>query len=271
MNHLFLDGFQGYRTRFDDVRLIQEFLEEVPESLGLAPAMPPFLLPYYNGVNPEDCGISAFLFLIGGHLTLHTFSVREVAFLDLLSPQPFDSSTLQNAFLRTFPCRKVDIGVVQRGCRSLQGPAMKPGSDFGPHLFLDLNDYRGPTDMDGVFHLLDGLPGEIGMTPIIRPYILLHGGGRTNQVISGITMISESHLSLHVWPSRREAFFDLFSCSVFDEAQVLQRLLERMPAGEARHLTRPRGIGYKTLRSSVAMELKRTRKWLEAIGEKSVS
>ena len=56
MKHLHYDGIQGYRSRFDDIHLVYEFLEEVPPELGLRPAMPPFILPYYNGVVPEDEG-----------------------------------------------------------------------------------------------------------------------------------------------------------------------------------------------------------------------
>src|SRR5438034_6613835 len=82
MLHFTIDGFQGFRSRFDHVPLIQEVLEEVPTQLGLKPVMPAFMLPYYNGVVPEDCGVSAFVFLAGGHFTLHTFSFREAYFAD---------------------------------------------------------------------------------------------------------------------------------------------------------------------------------------------
>ena len=77
MLHFTMDGFGGHRSRFDDIRLVQEVLEELPVHLGLTPAMPPMLLPYYNGVEPDDCGVSGFVFLAGGHLTIHTFSFRE--------------------------------------------------------------------------------------------------------------------------------------------------------------------------------------------------
>ena len=69
MLHFTIDGFRGFRSRFDDAHLIQEVLEDAPAQLGLKRAMPAFVLPYYNGVVPEDCGISAFVFLAGGHFT----------------------------------------------------------------------------------------------------------------------------------------------------------------------------------------------------------
>src|SRR5256886_7935447 len=85
MLHFTIDGFRGFRSRFDDAHLIQEVLEDAPAQLGLKRAMPAFVLPYYSGVVPEDCGISAFVFLAGGHFTLHTFSFREAYFADLVA------------------------------------------------------------------------------------------------------------------------------------------------------------------------------------------
>jgi len=94
MNHFVMDAFNGYRSRLDDIILVHEFLEELPFKLGLNTVMPPYILPYYNGVVAEDCGISAFVFLAGGHFTIHTFSFREAYFVDLVSPQAFDPDKL---------------------------------------------------------------------------------------------------------------------------------------------------------------------------------
>src|SRR5205823_7285811 len=95
MLHFTIDGFRGFRSRFDDAHLIQEVLEDAPAQLGLKRAMPAFVLPYYSGVVPEDCGISAFVFLAGGHFTLHTFSFRETYFADLVAPAEFDPARLR--------------------------------------------------------------------------------------------------------------------------------------------------------------------------------
>ena len=51
INESFYDGcFNGYRSRLDDLILVHEILEEIPLKLGVKPVMPPFILPYYNGV-----------------------------------------------------------------------------------------------------------------------------------------------------------------------------------------------------------------------------
>src|SRR2546425_4385263 len=104
MLHFTIDGFRGFRSRFDDAHLIQEVLEDAPAQLGLKRAMPAFVLPYYNGVVPEDCGVSAFVFLAGRHFTLHTFSFREAYFADLGAPTAFDAGRLRDLLAAVLPC-----------------------------------------------------------------------------------------------------------------------------------------------------------------------
>lgn len=103
MNHFTMDAFKSYRSRLDDILLIYELLEEIPLICGLKTVMPPFVLPYYNGVVPEDCGISAFVFLAGGHFTLHTFSYREAYFADVFYPDEFDCQRLEALLSSALP------------------------------------------------------------------------------------------------------------------------------------------------------------------------
>ena len=103
MFHFLYDAYNGYRSRLDDILLVHEFLEEAPLKLGVKTVMPPFVLPYYNGVVPEDCGISAFVFLAGGHFTLHTFSYRGAFFVDFLCPRGFDRKGLHSLIDDVFP------------------------------------------------------------------------------------------------------------------------------------------------------------------------
>src|SRR5947209_20042825 len=104
MLHFTIDGFRGFRSRFDDARLIQEILEDAPAQLGLRRTMPAFGLPYYNGVVAEDCGISAFVFRAGGHFTLHTFSFREAYFAELVAQGDFDRARLRARLEAVVPC-----------------------------------------------------------------------------------------------------------------------------------------------------------------------
>jgi len=264
LSHFLLDGFQGYRARFDDIRLVFELLSEVPFRLGIRPVMPPFVLPYYDGVDPDDAGISAFVFLEGGHLTVHTFSYRECFFADLVAPGQLDRDLLRDTLTRALPCRTVYDELVPRraGPIATGRPPVAPDVDFGPHYMLDLDGFGGAKDLDGVFELLDGLPGRVGMTPIMRPYVLSEPATPLGPCLSGMTMIAESHIALHVFTDAGIAFFDAFSCRFFEPEEVLPELRAALPAERSFELLTARGSGYRGLRTERPGELQRARAWL---------
>jgi S-adenosylmethionine/arginine decarboxylase-like enzyme len=265
MYHFLYDAYNGYRSRLDDILLVHEFLEEVPVKLRVKTVMPPFVLPYYNGVVPEDCGISAFVFLAGGHFTLHTFSYRGAFFVDFLCPECFDRKRLHSLIDEVFPAEtKFENCINRTAGERLVRPAMDIKKDFGPHLFLDIDDYMGPDTMDSVFAYLDGLPSKVGMTPIIRPYVVTSRSGRQN-VISGLTMIAESHIALHVFKESRKAFFDLFSCSFFDTAKVPQEIKKELKGRVIHETLVSRGSKYKKFGETAAQKVKFSRAWLDNV------
>ncbi|HUV51228.1 MAG TPA: S-adenosylmethionine decarboxylase [Anaerolineae bacterium] len=90
---------------------------------------------------------------------------------------------------------------------------------YGPHLMMDLNDCNPAIldDLDACFRLLNTLPEKIGMTRITQPYVFRYSGPISeDDGITGVTIIAESHISLHTYPKKSFAFVDLFSCKPFD-------------------------------------------------------
>jgi S-adenosylmethionine/arginine decarboxylase-like enzyme len=268
MHHFMIDGFRGYRSRFDDIKLVQEVLEECPAQAGLQPVMPSFLLPYYNGVVPEDCGVSAFVFLRGGHMTIHTFSFRECYFADVLSIVPFDAHNLESLLQSALPCSSVVVRSADRhgnGRAFGEVPADR-ANDFGPHVLMEVSDYRGPRTMDAIFLLMDQLPRRVGMTPIMRPYVLRETTDGRGPVVSAMTMIAESHVSLHVLESEARAIFDIFSCSFFDYEPVMHTIRRDLPGTVVQEMLTTRGKGYKHLRRDREEQQERAKLWLRDRG-----
>ena len=260
MLHFTLDGFGGHRSRYDDIRLVQELCEEIPAALGLTAVMPPMLMPYYNGVEPDDCGISAFVLLSGGHLTLHTFSFRECYFADLVSPRPFEADQATLLLKRGLPADTIRDEVTRRVDRG--DGRVHPNEDFGPHLMIDIDGYSGPTDMDGLFALMDHLPERLNMTPIMRPCVLPSIAPDGSRVLSAITMIAESHIALHWFEGSGRAYFDVFSCKFFDTGRVIAQLVQVFPGAAHRHRLIARGVGYHRYRTERSAESERARAWL---------
>lgn len=266
MNHFVLDAFNGYRSRLDDILLVQEILEEIPSKLGIKRVMPPFILPYYNGVVPEDCGITAFVLLAGGHFTIHTFSFREVYFVDMVTPEPIDSDKLKELLIGALPAERTSSFLLERERRETYPKFIEINEalDFGPHLFLDFQGYKGPKTMDELFACFDTMPFEIDMTPIIRPYTIkntFHG----EQVTSIITMIAESHISLHYFEKSQRAYLDLFSCRFFDANKVVPTLKEMFKSDSVSETMISRGNKYQHFKNDVASQSEHARLWLDNV------
>jgi S-adenosylmethionine/arginine decarboxylase-like enzyme len=265
MYHFLFDAYNGYRSRLDDIMLVHEFLEEIPLKLGVKTVMPPFVLPYYNGVVPEDSGISAFVFLAGGHFTLHTFSYRGAFFIDFLYPREFDGGKLRSLIDDVFPSEKKTQNTIDRsGGERLRRPAIDTRKDFGPHLFFDIEDFSGPDTLDGIFTYFDGLPSKVGMTPIIRPYVV-KSRVDGQDVVSGLTMIAESHIALHVLTQTRKAYFDLFSCTFFDTGKVPREIKKELKGRVLHETLVSRGSKYKQYGETAAQKVKFSRAWLDAV------
>ncbi len=264
MKHLMLDGFEGFRSRFDDIRLMHEILQEVPEKLGAEPIMPPFVLPYYDGVDPEDVGLSGMVLLRGGHCTIHTFSYAECYFADIVSPTSSSLEEFKKLMGQALPCASVDLEFVERAQELRTTKPAHPNDDFGPHYTLNLQGYKGPRSLDGVFDLLDSLPAMVSMTPIMRPIVLRDRMADGSEVLSGMTMIAESHMALHVFPERALAYFDLFSCRFFDSEEVGRQIRALLPADQICEHLSVRGRSFERRRTEGSKEGLVRSNWLSS-------
>ena len=104
--HLMLDAYGALDTRLDDIRYINDVLNKVIFLLKLTPVTPPQLIPYYYGKVKEDIGVTAFMLLEGGHITLHPFPLRECYFVDLYVPSDCDDKAAYALLMKHLPFDK---------------------------------------------------------------------------------------------------------------------------------------------------------------------
>jgi S-adenosylmethionine decarboxylase len=100
---------------------------------------------------------------------------------------------------------------------------------YGPHLMLDLGHCNPAIldDLDACFRLLSELPEQIGMTKITQPYVFRYSGPiAEDDGITGVTIIAESHISLHTYPKKSFVFVDLFSCKPFDVEKATDHIVK---------------------------------------------
>lgn len=220
MKHMMLDCYGANRDMLNDLKYITYILNEMASELEVKPICPPQLVPYYYGKITEDDGISAYILLEGGHITIHTFPFRECYFVDIFSPIKFDEQKLTSLLLNrlAFDLNISKISVRDRTVDSNEVFEYDSSKDFGPHVLIKTQCDKLIT-MEEVFDFLERIVPQIDMTPITRACVLKNKVNKP-KYLSGIVLIAQSHISLHFNYQTKEVFFDIFSCASFDYSKL---------------------------------------------------
>ena len=224
-----LDAYDCTDTKTADLRGVYETITKVVDIMGAKTIMPPVLVPYYYGTTADDDGISAFVLLKGGHFTIHTFPSRQCYFVDMMYDGFISEDKFRDVMLKELPATSSSVASVDRRfCIQDQNKDMRidEAKDFGPHYMIKSNE-KIDLDINKIYDVLDRLPPQVNMTPIMRPVVI------TNKVknpkyISGITMIAESHIAIHYDIENKSLFADIFSCSFIDSKDVSATLAREL-------------------------------------------
>lgn len=244
MYHLMIDSYGVTKTKLDDMKFIYELLNKVAAYNNLRTIAPPILIPYYYGDYDKeesilenkdlsisaDSGISAYLFLDGGHATIHTFSDWGCYYFDIMYNGYKRDKNIVDLLNKEFNCLNQSVYDCDRTSsnydRLRMGIERCKDIDFGPHFMMEkeITEFKG---MDWVYEFLDALPYKLDMNPIARPQVI------TNKIsnptfVSGITLIAESHISVHVDLKRNKLYMDAFSCKSFDVKNLYDKIEEEI-------------------------------------------
>lgn len=262
MNHIMIDAYQGNERRLDDIKSINSIFNDIVSTLHLTAVMPPFLLPYYYAKDSEDDGISAFIMLEGGHVTLHTFPKLGCLFVDLLYDGYYDEDKLCKIIQSNFLCTELQSLRTERrylDTTIAEQHIWKGGSaaDFGPHTIAKIENVD--VSFEQVFDMLDAIPREIGMLPICRPYVIKsHSDNPT--YISGVVLIAQSHIAFHYSVAERTLYCDAFSCSFYKSENFVDYLKKRF--GDFISMTLIRGSKHERKIISRETKVKQLSEWL---------
>ena len=87
----------------------------------------------------------------------------------------------------------------------------------GSHLIIDLWEAEGLDDRDRIETALIDAVKAAGATLLhIHLHTFTDGGG-----ISGVAVLAESHISVHTWPEKGYAAFDVFMCGEAEPRKAL--------------------------------------------------
>ena len=265
MKHVMLDAYGTEEQQSSDMMHINNLLNKLTYNLGLDPVAPPVLIPYYYGSVKEDVGITAYVFLKGGHITIHTFPIRGCYFVDCLSQNDFDDKEFYQMFLKKLP---FDEGksTYQVSERKLVGKKIMeytPKVDFGPHYMMQIKSSKVPS-MDDMFDFLETIVPGIGMDEITRASVIKDSMVKT-EWLSAIIIIAQSHIALHYSYESGNIYADVFSCAPFDYT-VLDKEFSILGSIEASELI-PRGTKhlYRIKNREEVQELLADTKWQKVV------
>ena len=75
------------------------------------------------------------------------------------------------------------------------------------------------------------------------------------QGVSGVVIISESHLTIHSFPEHGYASIDVYTCGDLDPIVAVEYIAEALNARKREHIEIPRGMGPVAVRNVLAKAL----------------
>lgn len=229
MLHIMVDIYGSQTEKLNDLKAIYETIYKITNYISVKTVMPPVLVPYYYGKVKEDDGISAFVILKGGHLSIHTFPERECYFVDVLYDGFISEDKFIEVLSRELPFEDKIVHIVDRRFNlneQCDFKSIDENTDFGPH-YLIRTQSGTELDMQSIYTFLDELPMQINMDPILRPVVITDKVYNPT-VISGVTVIAQSHIALHYHKNEKFAYIDIFSCSFINCDNVMKIVEDKL-------------------------------------------
>ena len=125
------------------------------------------------------------------------------------------------AYNARVPARTVPVPIPEGDADSKDHFITKNGVTFaGSHLIIDFWEAEGLDNKDRIEQAMIDAVEAAGATLLhIHLHTFTPSGG-----VSGVAVLAESHISVHTWPERGYAAFDIFMCGSTDSRKALSVL-----------------------------------------------
>jgi S-adenosylmethionine decarboxylase len=112
--HITLDLKGCPKDILSNYQLHFEYLKNIPELIQMTPITQPYVFPY-EGLVPEDKGITGIVIIAESHISVHSFEDKGYCFIDIFSCKPFDYNVAIRLTKEIFKPEDCEINVVSRG------------------------------------------------------------------------------------------------------------------------------------------------------------
>lgn len=116
--HLTIDGYMGDCELLNDMSLVFNLLNELPEKIGMHKMMPPYVVfsPFLN--EKDSGGVSGFVMIVESHISIHTFSKKKFVSIDVYTcKSKLPTDFVVNYFKNAFKLEEVEVNKIKRGLK----------------------------------------------------------------------------------------------------------------------------------------------------------
>lgn len=112
--HIMLDLNKCSRKALSSIDACFNLLNTLPDQIGMTKITQPYVFPY-KGLVPEDTGITGIVIIAESHISLHTFSEKNYAFIDIFSCKPFNTQRAIDGCIDCFESKEPVVNITERG------------------------------------------------------------------------------------------------------------------------------------------------------------
>ncbi len=118
--HLTYDGYGADPARLNDMKIVFDFLLNLPKIIGMQRLTMPYVLSYDGADKPNDYGVTGVVIIATSHISIHTYPHDRTFFLDIFSCKGFDQEKALAYIRKTFGAKSEEVDLVTRGKRFRQ-------------------------------------------------------------------------------------------------------------------------------------------------------
>lgn len=113
--HLTYDGYEADPVRLNDMKVVFDFLLNLPGIIGMQRLTMPYVLSYDGADKPNDYGVTGVVIIATSHISIHTYPHDSTFFLDIFSCKAFNQAKALDFVRKTFGVKVEERNLVVRG------------------------------------------------------------------------------------------------------------------------------------------------------------
>lgn len=113
-SQLVLDLYKCDARKLWDKKLLEKMLNDLPAKVGMHRISEPQIVEY-NSTKKEEAGLSGFVLIAESHITIHTYPLKQLAKVDVVSCKKFDHEKLAVLIKKTFGAKEAEVKLLDRG------------------------------------------------------------------------------------------------------------------------------------------------------------